>query len=67
MDESFSIGIGNFNSLSSHATDCNISADQSLVISCSDGWHVIDQIERFISSKDKRISDSDVLKFNGKI
>ena len=67
MDDSFTIGASKFNSLSSHAYDCNIITDKSFLISCADGYHAIDQIDRFISSKDKRVSDSDILRFSGKI
>ena len=67
MDDSFTIDTKNFNNMGEHANGCNIVTDQSLLISCADGWHAIDQIERFISSKDQAVSDSDVLKFTGKI
>ena len=42
MDNSFTIDVKNFNDLSSHANDCNIITDKSLIISCADGWHAID-------------------------
>jgi len=47
---SFKIPVKNVTGKVEELQDCNLIADQSLLMSCANGWHAVDQVSHFVSA-----------------
>jgi hypothetical protein len=53
MPISRNISIQNFDSMESHSTNCSLSFEKSIFISCEDGWTATDLTYTFMESKNR--------------
>ena len=64
FEPSFKINTAFFNNLQFHASNCSMVVDKSVLISCQDGYTVIDELYRLKGARYNKLDDSDVLQFD---
>lgn len=67
IEPSFSIPTTNFNDLREHARNCKSVIDESIIISCADGWFSVDMFDRFETAQSKRVDNSLVKNFGKQV
>jgi len=62
----FDIPVSNVMNMSSHAKNCSVVVDLSVLIACEDGFHMLEETIKFLYSDIYPLKESKVLSLDGK-